>query len=338
MTRSVEPRVCSQIEKFGVLEVFKKIITIVVLSFLLVTATDTLSNAKTASYDQNPLQSCTQGLAASNPSCVYNSQQGNLLSVAARWGMATCWGSNGPSPVHVCLTDEMGIGFNSFYGFNASLNFVDRDDYGAVIAADINRFQFHGNGTVTDTELARRYALVIGDSLSGDNTTTIVSVNSDFHLGSVLALHTLKFFPRVQFVDYIQDMSLTNHTRHWADSGASRYTLLGVGGGVELDQLPFWAGPAPDTFGSVLSPGLRLSGTIGTGGHGVSYWSWNIALKFLKFGTPTLRFADHAAQIRAEAGISMWQILEPPAKHESHWRDMGRVDTMMFFLQISAVL
>ncbi|MDR3603469.1 MAG: hypothetical protein P4L38_02465, partial [Syntrophaceae bacterium] len=66
MLRSVEPRACSQIEKFGVLEVFKKIITIVVLSFLLVTAADTLSNAKTAYYDQNPLQSCTQGLAASS--------------------------------------------------------------------------------------------------------------------------------------------------------------------------------------------------------------------------------------------------------------------------------
>ena len=336
MTRPVEPDVCGQIKKVGFSRALQKVLTVVVFPFLIVTAADTLSNAQTASSNQNPLQSYTQGFAASNPSCTYDSQQGNFLSLAARWGMATCWGSNGPSPVHVCLTDEMGLGFNSFYGFNGSLNFVDRNDYGAVIAADVNRLQFHGNGTVTDTELARQYALVVSDSLSGDNTTTIVSVNSDFHLGHDFT-HVLKFFPRVQFVDYIQDMSLTNHTRDWADSGASRYTLLGVGGVVEVDQLPFWAGSAPDTFGSVLSPGLRLSGTIGTGGHGVSYWSWNIALKFLKFGTSALRFANRDTQIRAEAGISMWQILEPPAKHETHWRDMGRVDMMMFYLQASAV-
>ena len=338
MIRAIEPRVCAQMQEVGFFDALEKILTIVLLSFLFVAVADTLSNAQTASKDPtNPFQPYTQASATSSLSYVDNSQSGNFLSLAARWGMATCWGSNGPSPVHVCLTDEMGIGFNSFYGFNASLNFIDRNDYGAVIAADINRLQFHGNGTVTDTELARRYTLVIGDSLSGDNTTTIVSLNSDFHLGSILETHTLKFFPRVQFVDYIQDMSLTNHTQHWADSGASRYTLLGVGGVVELDHLPFWTGPAPDTFGSVLSPGLRLSGTIGTGGHGVSYWSWNIALKFLKFGNSALRFANRDTQIWVEAGISMWQILEPPARHETHWRDMGRVDTMMFYLQGSAV-
>ena len=85
---------------------------------------------------QIPFSRILKSSRASRPIPVDNSQSGNLLSLAARWGMATCWGSNGPSPVHVCLTDEMGLGFNSFYGFNASLNFVDRNDYGAVIAAE----------------------------------------------------------------------------------------------------------------------------------------------------------------------------------------------------------
>ncbi len=298
-------------KKIGFFRALQKVSTVVALPFLIVTAADTLSNAQTASSNQNPVQSYTQEFGPSRPSPVDNLKIGNVLSLAARWGLANCWGSNGPTPVHVCLTDEMGLGFNSFYGFNASLNFVDRNDYGAVIAADVNPLQFHGNGTVIDTSLSRRYPLFIGDSLSGDNTTTIVSVNSDFHFGYDL-IPVFKFFPRVQFVDYIQDMSLTNHTRAWADSGASRYTVLGVGGVVELDQLPFWAGSAPDSFGSALSPGLKLSATIDTSGRGASYWSWDVAVNFLKYGTGALRFAHRDTQIRAEAGVSMWQILEPP--------------------------
>ena len=135
MIRAIEPRVCAQMQEVGFFDAVEKILTIVLLSFLFVAAADTLSNAQTVSNDPNPFQSYTQAFATSSPSYVDNSQSGNLLSLAARWGMATCWGSNGPSPVHVCLTDEMGIGFNSFFGFNASLNFVDRNDYGAVIAA-----------------------------------------------------------------------------------------------------------------------------------------------------------------------------------------------------------
>jgi hypothetical protein len=333
MTRPVEPDVCGQIKKVGFSRALQKVLTVVVFPFLIVTSADTLSHAQTVSNNPNPLQSYTQGFAASNPSCAYNSQQGNLISVAARVGIANCWGSNGPPPIHVCLTDEMGIGFSSFYGFMASLNFVDRNDYGATIELDVNRFQFHGNGNVTDTVISAQYSLVIGDSLSGDITTTIAALNSDFHLGSSFT-HFVTFYPRLQFVDYAQDMSLTNHTRGWSDYGAERFQLLGLGGVLEINKLPFLANQSSNGFLGALSHDLRLSGTIGTGGRGVTYWSWKAALGFVKYRSGALKFGQRYSEIEAQAGASMWQILQPPT--DSKWGDMGRVDTLMFFLQLSA--
>ncbi|MHB8203983.1 MAG: hypothetical protein ACYDHG_09815 [Desulfomonilaceae bacterium] len=334
MIRAIEPRVCTRMQEVGLFNVLEKVLTIVLLSFLFVTAADTLSHAQTVSNNPTPLQSYTQGFTASNPSCVYNSQQGNLLSVGARWGMANCWGSNGPPPIHVCLTSEMGLGFNSFYGFDASLNFVDRNDYGAIASLDVNQFYFRGsNGKVEETRSYGPFDLVKGDSLSGDNTTTIISVNSDFHLGAGLAAHVLKFRPRLQFVDYIQDMTLRNHTQRWYDSGASRYTLWGVGGVMEFNLLPFWSELGGNGIMNSLAQDIRFSATIGTGGTGVRYWSWNAEFNFLKYNTAGLAFADHGTQITAEAGMSMWQILERSPFPE----DLGRIDTIMFYLQASAV-
>jgi hypothetical protein len=333
MTRPVEPRVCTQMQEVGFFDAWEKILTIVLLSFLFVNLADSLSNAQTVSSNPNSLQSYTQGYAASNPPCTYNSRQGNLLSVAARWGMANCWGSNGPPPIHVCLTDEMGLGFNSFYGFNASLNFVDRNDYGAIASLNVDQFNFHGNGTSTVVGLYEGFNRYIGDSLSGSNSTTIVSINSDFHLGAGLTAHVLKFRPRLQFVDYIQNMTLRNHTQRWYNYGASRYTLWGVGGVVEFSLLPFWSELGGNGIMNSLAQDVRLSATIGTGGGGVRYWSWNAEFNFLKYNAAGPAFADHGTQIRAEAGMSMWQILEPSPVPQ----DLGRIDTIMFYLQASAV-
>ena len=203
-------------QKMNVFDLLYKVLS-VVLFFLLVTEAVTLSNAIAASDFENLPKPYAEGLGVSNPSYIDNSQHGNLLSLAARYRISDVLGHNGPTPIHVCLTDEMGIGYNSFYGFNASLNLVNRDDYGAIISADVNRLQFHGNGTGTETNRYRHFLLTIGDQLSGDNTTVIGSVNSDFHFGPGLT-HLFKLFPRVQYVDYVQDMSLTNHTAHWADA------------------------------------------------------------------------------------------------------------------------
>ncbi|MCL5124690.1 MAG: hypothetical protein M1511_09385, partial [Deltaproteobacteria bacterium] len=72
------------------------------------------------------------------------------------------------------------------------------------------------------------------------------------------------------------------------------------------------------------------------GDKGVTYWTWKAALGFMKYRSGALQFGQRCSQIEAEAGASMWEILEPPARPNSHWGDMGRVDTLMFFLQLSA--
>lgn len=319
MTRSVELHVLrSQIKKSGVREALKKIAALVLLLFLLASASDTPCSAQ----------------SAANPFFVHSSQQGSLLSIAARWGMANCWGSNGPPPIHVCLTDEMGLGYSSFYGFNTSLNLVDRNDYGAIVSLDINRFNFFGsNGKVEETRSYGQYNLVKGDDLSGDNLTTIISVNTDFHLDAGLNLHVVKFRPRVQFVDYIQYMNLKNHTQHWYKSGASRYNLEGVGGVLEFSLLPFWPEWATMGIPNSITQNVTLAATIGAGG-GVSYWSCAAEFNFLKYDVVGLGFANRSAQIRAEAGASIWQILEPPVTPQ----DMGRVDILMFYIQASAYM
>ena len=320
-------------QNLSVFDLLKKALTVLLFSFLLVIAGDTHSRAISASNNQNPPQFYPGEFSTSNPSYVDNSQHGNLFSLAARYGLATCWGSNGPTPIHVCLTDEMGIGYNSFYGFNASLNLVNRDDYGAIISADVNRLQFHGNGTGTETNLYRHFLLTIGDRLSGDNTTVIGSVTSDFHLGSGLT-HLFKLFPRVQYVDYVQDMSLTNHTQHWADASTTSYSLVGIGGVIEFDHLPTWASPTANGIMGASFQDLSASATIGMGSRGSSYWSWNVWLKFLNYHNSDLKFTSLDIQISAEAGVSMWQILEPPPTEFN--MDVGRVDSLMFSLQASA--
>ncbi len=67
MIRAIEPRVCAQMQEVGFFDALEKILTIVLLSFLFVTAADTLSNAQTASNDPNPLQSYTQAFADFQP-------------------------------------------------------------------------------------------------------------------------------------------------------------------------------------------------------------------------------------------------------------------------------
>ena len=316
----------------GFTHILQRISAIIVISFVLI-AVDMDYSQAASPESQVPVQTFNQLLNTSTPSYVDYSPNSHLFSLGARVGVANCWGSNGPPPIHVCLTEEMGIGFSLFYGFMASLNFVDRNDYGATIELDVNRFQFHGNGAVIDTVTNGQYSLVIGDSLSGDNTTTIAAVNSDFHLGSSFT-HFVTFYPRLQFVDYAQDMSLTNHTRGWSDSGAERFQLLGLGGVLGINKLPFLANQSSDGFLGALSHDLRLSGTIGTGGGGVTYWSWKAALGFMKYRSGALKLGQRYSEIEAQAGASMWQILQPPT--DSHWGDMGRVDTLMFFLQLSA--
>ncbi|MGC8659818.1 MAG: hypothetical protein ACP5U1_12145 [Desulfomonilaceae bacterium] len=317
----------------GAVRRLQQVLAVVTVTLVLMLLTMTSSHAASNYKNQDSGQSVNPGLAAAIPSYADCTPNSTFLTLGARLGAATCYGSNGPAPVHVCLSDEMGIGYNTFFGFLASLNLVDRNDYGATVELDVNHFQFHGNGTVTDTVTAREYSLVIGDSLSGDNTTTIGAVNTDFHLGSSFT-HFVKFYPRLQFVEYAQDMSLTNHTRGWADSGTARYQLLGGGGVLQIGQLPLLSDQFYNGFWGALAHDLRLSGAIGTGGKGVTYWNWKVALAFMKYRSAALQFAQRNSQIEAEAGASMWQILEPPVSR--HWGDMGRVDTLMFYLQLSA--